>query len=110
MKLKINDVETNMKCRAALFLTLVALGCSAVSLPCRAANPADPKDTSAGKTAAANPSLLVSTQWLADHLSDPHLVIVHIGHDRGEYLAVHIPGARFLPMDKFVENKAPAPG
>lgn len=88
--------------RSVLFLALIAFICGAMSLPSHAANLADTP-----KNGAANPGLLVSTQWLADHLSDPHLVIVHIGHDRGEYQAAHIPGARFLPMDKFVSNQDP---
>src|ERR1700742_678890 len=70
------------------------------------ANAADKQTPTAGN-GASHPEMLVSTQWLADHLSDPHLVIVHIGHDRGDYQAAHIPGARFLPMDKFVSNQGP---
>jgi thiosulfate/3-mercaptopyruvate sulfurtransferase len=62
------------------------------------------------KTAAAvHPELVVSTQWLADHLSDPNLVIVHIGHHDSDYLAGHIPGARYLPMDNFATGDE-APG
>ncbi len=58
---------------------------------------------------AAHPELVVSTQWLADHLSDPNLVIVHIAHDEGDYRAAHIPGARYLAMDKFATGHE-APG
>lgn len=75
----------------------------ALTVACFASNASDTKTTSG----ASHPNLVVSTQWLADHLSDPHLVIVHIGHDRGDYQAAHIPGARFLPMDKFVTNQDP---
>ena len=65
-------------------------------------------DAPVGSSAsAAHPELVVSTQWLADHLNDPKLVIVHIGHDEGEYRASHIPGARFLLMDKFVDHHTP---
>jgi thiosulfate/3-mercaptopyruvate sulfurtransferase len=39
-------------------------------------------------------SLLVSTAWLAEHLADPNLVLLHVG-DKGEYDAAHLPGARF---------------
>ena len=53
---------------------------------------------------AAKPQLVVSTQWLADHLSDPHLVIVHIAHDENDYRAAHIPGARYLAMDNFADS------
>jgi thiosulfate/3-mercaptopyruvate sulfurtransferase len=68
---------------------------------------ADAKSASGSSAKAANPNLVVSTQWLADHLSDPHLVIVDIGHMREDYQAAHIPGARFLAMDKFISEQAP---
>ena len=41
-------------------------------------------------------NMLVSTEWLAAHLSDPKVVVVHVGMDRQGYDAAHIPGARFL--------------
>ena len=56
---------------------------------------------------AAHPNLVVSTQWLADHLSDANLVIVHIGHDQSDYREAHIPGARYLAMDKFTTGQTP---
>lgn len=42
------------------------------------------------------PELLVSTQWLADHLSDPKLVILDVGMSGMEssFGKAHIPGAR----------------
>jgi len=49
--------------------------------------------------AKTRPELLVSTQWLADHLSDPKLVIVHVG-DADAYQTAHLPGARLLTADK----------
>jgi thiosulfate/3-mercaptopyruvate sulfurtransferase len=55
----------------------------------------------------AHPELVVSTQWLADHLSDANLVIVHIGHDESDYRASHIPGARYLAMNKFATGQTP---
>lgn len=41
---------------------------------------------------------LVSTRWLAEHLGDADLVILHVGDDRSKpvYDAGHIPGAQFL--------------
>jgi thiosulfate/3-mercaptopyruvate sulfurtransferase len=64
---------------------------------------------SAAGSGAAHPELVVSTQWLSDHISDRNLVIVHIGHDEQDYRAGHIPGARYLPMDKFATGQT-APG
>lgn len=54
---------------------------------------------------------LVSTEWLAEHLADPDLIILdatkHLatsGRDAGaEYLATHIPGARFLNLGDFAD-------
>jgi thiosulfate/3-mercaptopyruvate sulfurtransferase len=44
-----------------------------------------------------NPGMLVSTDWLAQHLNDPKVVVIHIPHDNADYAAGHIPGARPLP-------------
>jgi thiosulfate/3-mercaptopyruvate sulfurtransferase len=54
---------------------------------------------SLGKTATAQrDQLLVSTAWLAEHLHDPNLVLLHVGDDK-EYAAKHISGARFVDLD-----------
>jgi thiosulfate/3-mercaptopyruvate sulfurtransferase len=47
-------------------------------------------------TAAAfdRAAMLVSSAWLADHLKDANLVVLHIGAPEG--YAQHIPGARFV--------------
>lgn len=49
--------------------------------------------------AAASPRdiLVVSVAWLAQHLKDPDLVLLHVG-DKSEYAAAHIPGARLVEM------------
>jgi thiosulfate/3-mercaptopyruvate sulfurtransferase len=83
---------------------LLGLICVVASLS-PVANAADAKTPS--QNGAAHPNLVVSTQWLADHLSDPQLVIVYVGHDRGDYQAAHIPGSRFLSMDKFASKEDP---
>lgn len=41
--------------------------------------------------------MLVSTDWLARHLNDPKVVVLHIPHDANDFRAAHIPGARQLP-------------
>lgn len=43
-------------------------------------------------------ALLVTPQWLATHLHDANLVILHVG-DPAKYAASHIPGARFIDLD-----------
>jgi thiosulfate/3-mercaptopyruvate sulfurtransferase len=42
--------------------------------------------------------LTVSTTWLAEHLKDPNVVLLHVG-ERAEYDAGHIPGARHVKLD-----------
>ena len=42
-------------------------------------------------------SLVVNTAWLAAHLDDPNLVLLHVG-DKDEYAAKHIPGARLVSL------------
>ena len=41
-------------------------------------------------------SPLVSTQWLADNLNDPSVVVLHLAGMRRDYTNGHIPGARFV--------------
>ncbi len=53
--------------------------------------------------------LLVSTAWLAEHLRDPHLVLVHVGGSVGDYQVAHIPGARYLAAEKFIDTHAKTP-
>ena len=43
-------------------------------------------------------AMVVSTAWLAQHLKDPNLVLLHVGDPR-EYAAKHIPGARLATFD-----------
>lgn len=60
---------------------------------------------------------LVSTQWLADNLGAPNLVILdasaHLpdaGRDpAAEFAAGHIPGARYLDLAKFTNPDSPVP-
>lgn len=40
-------------------------------------------------------SMIVSTEWLAQHLNDKSLVLLHVG-DKKEYDAAHLPGAQFI--------------
>jgi thiosulfate/3-mercaptopyruvate sulfurtransferase len=50
-----------------------------------------------GGTAAESPQrVLVAPAWLAEHLRDSSLVVLHIAGLREDYAREHIPGARFL--------------
>jgi len=46
----------------------------------------------------AVPALAVA--WLAAHLRDSDLVLLHVG-DRAEYDAEHLPGAQFVSLNDF---------
>ena len=41
-------------------------------------------------------SPIVSAAWLADHLNDPTVVVLHLASIRRDYTTGHVPGARFL--------------
>ncbi len=57
----------------------------------------------AGTAAAASrPDMLVSTDWLAQHLADSKVVILHVSGNRTAYDAGHIPGARFVALSSLV--------
>lgn len=55
------------------------------------------------------PRLLVSTEWLAEHLSNPDLVIIHVGQDSSSYRAGHIPGARLLLLSSILIQRPNLP-
>jgi thiosulfate/3-mercaptopyruvate sulfurtransferase len=60
---------------------------------------------------------LVSTQWLAEHLGEPGLVVLDASSHlpdakrdaRREFAAGHIPGARFLDLATLVDPNSPVP-
>jgi thiosulfate/3-mercaptopyruvate sulfurtransferase len=54
---------------------------------------------SVGAQQAKDPraAINVSTAWLADHLKDPDLVLLHVG-EKPEYDAAHLPGARYVAL------------
>ncbi|KPQ07316.1 MAG: thiosulfate/3-mercaptopyruvate sulfurtransferase [Rhodobacteraceae bacterium HLUCCA12] len=67
--------------------------------------------------AADDPKTLVSTDWLAAHLSNPDLRILDgswylpdAGRDaRAEYQDAHIPGARFFDIDEISDQRSALP-
>jgi thiosulfate/3-mercaptopyruvate sulfurtransferase len=52
----------------------------------------------ASAQSSARDHLVVTPAWLADHLKDPNLVLLHVGQKK-TYDAGHLPGARFITMD-----------
>lgn len=49
--------------------------------------------------AQASPGMLVSAEWLSEHLDDPDVVVLSVEAQKERYDEGHIPGARFLDMD-----------
>jgi thiosulfate/3-mercaptopyruvate sulfurtransferase len=49
--------------------------------------------------------MIVTTAWLADHLNDPNVVVLHVARDRTGYDAGHIPRAHFLALADFVVTR-----
>ena len=64
---------------------------------------------------ALRSDLLVSTDWLAQHVSDAKVVILQVSANRTAYDAGHIPGARFVALTELattrngVPNELPEP-
>lgn len=64
-----------------------------------------------------DPKTLVTTEWLAAHLNDPDLRILDAswympaqGRDaKAEYMAGHIPGARFFDIDEISDHRSALP-
>ena len=64
----------------------------------------------APKTAeAGRPGPLVSDAWLADHVADPDLRLVHVSPDRRVYNKRHITGATYSDLHKELALKGKAP-
>jgi len=54
---------------------------------------------------AVRSDMLVSTGWLAEHLKDPKIVILHVSRDRMAYDMGHIPGARFVALSEIAVTR-----
>jgi thiosulfate/3-mercaptopyruvate sulfurtransferase len=78
------------KGRQILIVSVLALGALLVATPLAG----QVVGGSSGKPA----SPVVSSAWLAEHLADPWLVLLHVG-TKETYDTGHVPGARFLPIE-----------
>jgi thiosulfate/3-mercaptopyruvate sulfurtransferase len=59
------------------------------------------QETVVSSDQAIKESMLVTTEWLSDHLDDPSIIILHVGK-KDEFDKMHIPGATLFPiMDIF---------
>jgi thiosulfate/3-mercaptopyruvate sulfurtransferase len=59
--------------------------------------------------ATADPGRLVGTDWLADHLDDPDLRLVHVSPNRRVYNKRHIPGAVYSDLHREIALRGTAP-
>jgi thiosulfate/3-mercaptopyruvate sulfurtransferase len=48
-------------------------------------------------------TMVVSTAWLAEHVKDTNLVLLHLG-PKPEYDTAHIPGARFITLNDIANS------
>ena len=60
-------------------------------------------------TAVTRDSLLVSAEWLAAHLNDSGLVVLHAERNRAGYDTAHIAGARFVEQGRYSVTRAGLP-
>jgi thiosulfate/3-mercaptopyruvate sulfurtransferase len=61
------------------------------------------------QSADARSKILVSPEWLARHLGDRDLVLLHVGNRR-EYDEAHLPGARYVDLDDISISDHEKPG
>lgn len=69
---------------------------------------ASPQDF-APADAAVRQQMLVSTQWLAQHLADKDLVLLCVANSAGYYPEGHIPGARLINLSDIVVKRGDVP-
>lgn len=50
-------------------------------------------------------TVLVSPAWLAAHLGDAHLVVVHVDRTRADYDAGHVTGSQYLPLGSLIVER-----
>ena len=50
---------------------------------------------------AQSAPVLVSADWLAAHLKDPKVVVIHSAQNKADYDTGHIPGSRWLPWTSY---------
>lgn len=53
----------------------------------------------------AHPDMLVTTDWLAKHLTDRNLVILHLAKEKKQYDEGHVPGARWISFDQLMVKR-----
>ena len=74
-----------------------------------AASTRKPKAAPKGAAAAAAPGPLVDVAWLAAHLGDPDVRVVHVSPDKRVYNKRHVEGATYSDLHKELALKGTAP-
>jgi len=75
------------------------LFCTLLFILLLAGSPSNARQMTVGHPeSASREPMLVTVDWLADHLNDPSLVLLQIG-DKKDYDKGHIPGAQFLEYE-----------
>lgn len=72
-------------------------------------SPARKRPTQARSSTTSDPGRLVGVDWLADHLDDADLRVVHVAPDRRVYNRRHIPGAIYSDLHREVGLRGTAP-
>ena len=61
------------------------------------------------KPRAVRSEMIVLTAWLAGHLNDPKVVVLHVARERSHYDGGHIPGARFVGWGEITATRDGVP-
>src|SRR5215475_1274379 len=64
---------------------------------------AQPKQTAELKVRS---EMLVSTDWIAKHINDREVFVIHVAADRKHYDDGHLPGARFLSSKEILTTRS----
>ena len=70
---------------------------------------AEGQGTQKKKSPVVRSEMVVSTDWLAAHLNDPKVVILHVARERGHFDEGHIPGARFVGWGEITATRDGVP-
>ncbi|HUS20077.1 MAG TPA: rhodanese-like domain-containing protein [Terriglobales bacterium] len=91
----------------AMLASLTAVGAAAQAKDSAKATKKDSGKAEKMSAPKVRSEMLVSSEWLAAHLNDPDVIVVHVGGSKADYEGGHIPGARWLATDAFVRNEPP---
>lgn len=61
------------------------------------------------KPRSVRSEMIVSTSWLAAHLDDPKVVVLHVARERSHYEGGHIPRARFVSWGEITATRDGVP-